>query len=127
MQSEHLGDLGRGIAPHDIALYLFCGNVSSTNLRKLGDFRQIFCAFSSDLREVKHRYDSLALNLGVVPHHVKGFVLGERNFDKHALRLTDFENLRFGANFFLFKNGLTSGQKDSSPRRRDSRTRGASS
>jgi hypothetical protein len=50
VQAEHLGDLGRGIAPHDIGLYLFCENVSSTNLRKTPDFRPIFSGFSSDLR-----------------------------------------------------------------------------
>jgi hypothetical protein len=47
-------------------------------------------------------------NLAVFPIHVKGFVSGERNFNKHSLRRTDFENLKLCSNCFLFKDGLLS-------------------
>jgi len=54
MQSEHLGYLSRGIAPHDIGLYPLHENVSSTNLRKTADLRVIFSEFSNDLQDAGH-------------------------------------------------------------------------
>jgi hypothetical protein len=52
VQSEHLGDLGRGIAPHDIALYHFREPVKY-QFEQTRDFGQIFGGFSIDLRGVK--------------------------------------------------------------------------
>ena len=91
MQSEHLGYFGRGVASHDICLY----HIAESCQVPICETLAICVAFSVDFRVICGRPNSTdnprRLNLAVFPIHVKGFVSGTSNANKHSLALTDLQ------------------------------------
>ena len=90
LQSEHLGDLSRRITLHDMDLY----HSFRTCQVAICDNGHFFTGFSADFQAIctnqNDARNGRQINLAVFPNYVKGFVSEKRNFNKHALALTEF-------------------------------------